>query len=144
MVALLVCFCDSRQRSLDLDFLALVLGFPFSLLGLLARGKSLGIPDQCLDLLLGLTRAVAHQQLVVPSRFAVRVVDANVAGRREPLLRLALPLTVCRCVLFVVKVSGKGKGQTLVQPALVQEECLFERVQWAGQDWCAGNHNAGS
>lgn len=128
LVSTLVCFGDSGQWSLHSDFLASILS------GAVLTVCSLGISDQSIHLRFRLARLVVNEDLIVPTRLSVCIVDTNVAGGGLPQLDLSLPLAVAWCSLLVVKVTGKGKCQTFVQSFLVEEESLFERVKGARQD----------
>lgn len=57
--------------------------------------------------MIGLALLSSHEQFIIPSYRAVAAVDANIAGRRQTLLLLALPFDFGRTTLLVVEVSGE-------------------------------------
>ena len=128
LFALLILLCDSGQWPLHDNVLA-----SLSLGSCLAIG-SLGVSDQSLDLRLGFTGLVVDQNLVIPTRLAVCIVDTNITGRGLSQRNLALPFAFSWCSFLIVEVAGERKCQTFVQSFLVEEEGLFEGVEGACQN----------
>jgi hypothetical protein len=126
--ALLILFCDSGQWPLHDNILASLS------LGSCLAVCSLCVSDQSLDLRLGLAGLVIDQNLIVPTRLAVRIVDTDITGRSLSQQHLALPFAISRSSFLVVEVAGEGKCEAFVQSFLVEEEGFFEGVELACQN----------
>jgi hypothetical protein len=128
MFTLLILLCDSGQWPLHNNILT-----GLSLGSCLAIG-SLSVSDQSLDLRLGFAGLVVDQNLVVPTRLAVRIVDTDITGRGLSQQHLALPFAVSWGSFLVVEVAGERECEAFVQSFLVEEKGFFEGVESACQN----------
>jgi hypothetical protein len=156
-VVLLVRLGDSRRRPLDVQFqlfpralASLCIARNLLLVQLLVAHRlssqnlpALRITNERLTLCLKLRSLIAHQHLVIPRFVAIAAVDADVSGGCAAVLGFALPLDVGGCAFLVVEVSAEGKGETLVQALLVEEVCLFEVGEVAGDEGWARDDGRG-
>jgi hypothetical protein len=104
---------------------------------------SLCIAEERFTLRLKRRRLVAHEHLIIPRFVTVTAVNADVPCGSFAIPRFALPFDIRGCGFLVVEVSAEGQRETLVQALLVEEVCLFEAREVAGDERRAGDNGGG-